>query len=463
MKFTYQYRLLPTTDQKITLNRWLRVCRFWFNWQLGERFEWWEQNRCAVNSCPLICYLPELKEKPNYYSQKKQLPLLKKDMVTVQWSKEKLNLSEVPSLTLQEVCQRVDKAFSRYVSGDSNGKKSGKPRFKSSNRFRSMIFEGGGLSIHSCSLGGKFFYLQVPKMGLLKIRMHRYLPIGAILKQAQIIKKADGWYVNLRLDDPTIPEFNPDQIIPTWDNSMGLDAVLYQDDYLATSDGEKLPSLKSFRKSEDRLAKVSRRKANKKKGSKARRRLAKRESREHQRIARARKDHAFKTAHKLLRTGKEVFFHERLNLSGLSRKNKPIQDDAGKDLPNGQSAKSGLNKSWADAAFGQFFSIFNYIAEKAGVAVIEVNPAYTSQLLCYRDEFVFTDCSIREYWDEIEQISVDRDISAAINIKRVGLDEFPTIKRRKGKIVIVHSSTHLISKEVLSIFQDMEKPALYCS
>ncbi|WP_224413222.1 helix-turn-helix domain-containing protein [Oscillatoria salina] len=91
MKFTYQYRLLPTTDQKITLNRWLRVCRFWFNRQLGERFQWWEQNRCAVNSCPLICYLPEFKEKPNYYSQKKQLPLLKKDMVTVQWSKEKLN------------------------------------------------------------------------------------------------------------------------------------------------------------------------------------------------------------------------------------------------------------------------------------------------------------------------------------------------------------------------------------
>ncbi|WP_035829331.1 zinc ribbon domain-containing protein, partial [Crocosphaera watsonii] len=67
---------------------------------------------------------------------------------------------------------------------------------------------------------------------------------------------------------------------------------------------------------------------------------------------------------------------------------KPVQDDNGKYLPNGQSAKSGLNKSWSDAAFGQFFSIFNYIAEKAGVAVIEINPAYTSQLLPYRDEFV---------------------------------------------------------------------------
>ncbi|EAM53374.1 RNA-guided endonuclease InsQ/TnpB family protein [Crocosphaera watsonii WH 8501] len=460
MKYTYQYRILPTTNQKITLNRWLRVCRFWFNRQLGERFQWWEQNRCAVNSCPLICHLPELKEKPNYYSQKKQLPILKKDVVTVQWSKEKLDLSEVPSLTLQEVCKRVDKAFSRYISGDSNGKRSGKPRFKSSNRFRSMVFEGGGLSIHSCSVGKKYLYLKTPKIGLIKVRMHRYLPDGAILKQAQIIKKADGWYVNLRLDDPTIPKFNKDKIVANWDNSTGLDAVLYEDDYLATSDGKKLSSLKSLRKSEARLAQISQRKANKKKGSKSRRKLAKRESREHQRIARARKDHAYSTAHKLLKTGKKVFFHEKLNLKGLSRKNKPVQDDNGKYLPNGQSAKSGLNKSWSDAAFGQFFSIFNYIAEKAGVAVIEINPAYTSQLLPYRDEFVFTDCSIREYWDEIEQVSVDRDISAAINIKRVGLDEFPTIKRRKGKIVIVDSTTHLTSKEVLSVFRGLEKPAL---
>ena len=95
------------------------------------------------------CDLPKLKEKPNYYSQKKQLPILKRDIVTVNWSGEELNLSEVPSLTLQEVCKRVDKTFSRYISGDSNGKRSGKPRFKSSNRFRSMVFEGGGLTIHS--------------------------------------------------------------------------------------------------------------------------------------------------------------------------------------------------------------------------------------------------------------------------------------------------------------------------
>ncbi|WP_420798708.1 hypothetical protein [Aetokthonos hydrillicola] len=56
--------------------------------------------------------------------------------------------------------------------------------------------------------------------------------------------------------------------------------------------------------------------------------------------------------------------------------------------------------------------------------------------MCYRDELVFTDCSIRSYFDPKELLYVDRDINASINIKRVGLGLFPTIKSRKGKVVI---------------------------
>lgn len=302
----------------------------------------------------------------------------------------------------------------------------------------------------------------MPKLGLLKVRMHRYIPDGAILKQVQPIKKVDGWYVNLRLDDPTVP-INPDEVDLNWESSLGMDAVLQEDDYLATSEGEKIPSLKSFRKSEKRLAKVSNRKAAKRKGSRSRRKLAHREAREHQRIARARRDHAFKTAHKVVRTGKTVFFYEHLNLKGLSKRNAAKLLEQGQYLPNGQAAKSGLNKSWNDAAFGQFFTILEYIAAKAGAVVIGVNPAYTSQLLAYRDEFIFTDCSIREYWDEVENIWVDRDINAAINIKRAGPDEFPTINRRRGKAVVSRSTTDSTSKEVLSTLRSLEKPTLYAS
>ena len=410
-------------------------------------------NHSPVNACPLISHLPELRDKPNYYSQKKYLPGLKKEPVTVEWSGEELDLSRVPANTLQEVCKRVDIAFKRFIAGDSNGNRSGKPRFKSQSRYRSFVIEGAGLEFHSCSIGGKYLYVKVPKIGLIKIRSHRHLPDGASLKQLQFVKKNDGWFVNLRLEDPTVPEITSDSILPTWENSLGMDAVLHEDDYLATSEGVKLPSLKVLRKNQHKLTHISQKKNARKRGSKARRKLAKREGRQHQKIARCRKDFQYKTAHKLVRTGKKVFFHEDLNLKGLSKRNAPKQDETGAFIPNGQSAKSGLNLSWSDAAFAQFFQILGHIAEKAGVVVIAKNPAYTSQLLSYRDEVIFADTGIREYWDEVEKLLVDRDINAAINIKRVGLDVFPTIKRRKGKVVIVGSITDDTSKEVLRILR----------
>ena len=467
MIYTYQYRLRPTTEQKLILNNWLRICRYWYNTQLGERFDWWEKNRNYTDRCPLVCHLPELKDRPHYYSQKKQLPIIKQDLVTVGWSQELLNFSAVPSQALQEVCKRAELAFQRYIAGDKNGLRSGKPRFKNQARFRSMVFEG--VKLHSCSVGGKFLDLSLPKLGLIKVRHHRPMPNSAVLKQAQVIKKADGWYINLRLKDNSVPDFKS-TITPTWENSIGIDAVLHENDYLATSEGVKLPSLKSFRKSQSKLAKVSKRKASKKKGGKARRKLAKREARIHQKIARARKDHAYKTAHALLATGKTVFFYEKLNLKGLTRRNNPKQDEQGNYVPNGQSAKSGLNKSWADAAFTQFFSVLGYIAGKAdatnmplhgilhahqeaGAKAIEVNPAYTSQLLSYKDDFVFTDCNIREYWDEELNLLIDRDINSAINIKKRGLDLFPRIKRRKGNPVVIKSTTNSTLKEVLLVHQ----------
>jgi putative transposase len=236
---------------------------------------------------------------------------------------------------------------------------------------------------------------------------------------------------------------------------MGMDAVLHENDYLATSEGKKLPSVKVLRKSKAKLAKVSTRKNAKKRGSKARRRLAKREGKIHQQIARCRKDFHYKTAHQLVRTGKKAFFHEDLNLKGLTKRCKPKQNETtGEYLPNGQASKSGLNLSWSDAAFGNFFTILGHIAEKAGAIVIKKNPAYTSQLLSYRDDFIFTDISIREYWDEELKLLVDRDINASINIKRVGLDMFPTIKRRKGGVVVIASITDDTSKEAIRILRN---------
>ena len=50
--------------------------------------------------------------------------------------------------------------------------------------------------------------------------------------------------------------------------------------------------------------------------------------------------------------------------------------------------------------------------------------------------------SIREYWDEELKLPVDRDISSSVNTKGVGLNSFPTKKRRKGNLVVVASATN---------------------
>lgn len=451
---SYQYCASPDTNQKQQLNIWLRIAQYWYNRQIGDRLNWWQENRNDVNSCPLTCSLPELRENPDFYSQKKYLPVLKKDLVCVHHSGELLDFTSVPSQTLQDVSKRVDLAFKRFLAGDSDGKRSGKPRFKNSPRYRTLRIEGQAITIERTEKD--WLFLSISKLkGWLKIRLHRSLPDGFVLKNMLLTKKSDGWYATICLKDPNVPTFNPSDVIPTWENTLGMDAVLYEGDYLATSEGTKLPCVKSFRKSQRRLAKVSRRKENKRKGSRSRRKLQKRQGREHQRIARARKDHAFKTAHTLVRTGKKVFVYEDLNLKGLSKRNKAKQDEDGKFLPNGQSAKSGLNKSWNDAAFGQFFTILEYIAGKAGSRTIAVNPAYTSQILAYRDEIVFTDCEIRQYWDEKLSLNVDRDINASINIKRVGLGLFPTLKRPKAKPVeIAKSTTNSTLKEVLEALRN---------
>jgi putative transposase len=448
MKTTYQYQFYPNTKQKLELNHWLRVCRYWYNRQLGDRFDWWEMNRTSINACPLVTSICAPRPKPNYYSQKQLLPVIKQDLVKVFHSGELLDFKRLDSTVLQDVCKRADKAFERFIVGDSKGGKSGRPRFKTEADYRTMTFATA--SNDWIKLVRKnWIYIRLPKLGVIKVRMHRPIPDGFTIKQASVTRKADGWYTQLMLEDKSVPEFTPDEITPTWDNSIGLDAVLHEDVYLATSEGEKLPSLKPLRKNQAKLDRISIKRNKRKRGSRARRKLAKREAKQHQQIARSRQDFHYKTAHKLTRTGVKFFFHEDLNLKGLTKRNKVKQDDDGTYLLNGQSAKSGLNKSWLDAAFGQFFKTLEYIAAKAGSIVISKRPAYTSMVLSYRNEIIFTDCSMRDYWDEQNSLMVDRDINAAINLKRLGLDIFPSIKRRSGNLSVVGSIDNSTMKEIL--------------
>ncbi len=178
MRTAYQYRLRLTIAQEATIDEWLELCRRQYNYRLAERFNWWEQNRCDINACPLICSLPELKDNPNFYAQKRDLVNSK-----ILFPEYK----DVPSHTLQDVIARVEKTFDRWLSGDSNGKRSGKPRFKGQGRYRSLGFPDPIKPEH---IDGKF--VQLPKIGQLKLILHRPIPDGFKLKTAAITKKNVG-------------------------------------------------------------------------------------------------------------------------------------------------------------------------------------------------------------------------------------------------------------------------------
>nr|WP_293136073.1 transposase [Okeania sp. SIO3I5] len=156
--------------------------------------------------------------------------------------------------------------------------------------------------------------------------------------------------------------------------------------YAVTSDGEFIEVPKFFRFSEHRLSKLQVRLARKQKHSRAWKILKRKIAGVHQLIARQliarqRLDWQFKLAYHLF-SDVSVIFVGLLQISNLVRRCKAKLGDNGQFLPNGQSAKSGLNKSLQDAAFGQFVQLLEYVAWKLGKKIITRRPkGYISTLL----------------------------------------------------------------------------------
>jgi putative transposase len=64
MKTTYQYQFYADTNQKSELNHWLRICRYWYNRQLGGRFDWWDMSRTGIDACPIVTSIATPRETP---------------------------------------------------------------------------------------------------------------------------------------------------------------------------------------------------------------------------------------------------------------------------------------------------------------------------------------------------------------------------------------------------------------
>jgi putative transposase len=413
MRTAYQYRLRPTKQQVAEFDRWLSMLCSQYNYLLADRFNWFEQNRSPLNACPLVCHLPELRDNPDYFSQKKMLPELKK---THPWYKD------IYSQVLQDVVKRVKVTFDRFLKGDSNGKRSGKPRFKARNRYRTFTYPQ---MKDGCWQGN---LINLPMFGKVKVVLHRPIPDGFKIKTASVTKKADGFYLTLSLEDKTVPTIKPD-FSP--DKITGIDMGLKE--FLTTSEDETVTIPQHYRKAQKRLRVLQKRVSRRKKGSNSRLKAIKQLGKQHKKVADKRKDFHFKTANWLL-SKYDVVAHEELSVKGLAR--------------------TRLAKSVLDAGWSSFLSILTNKAENAGLLVVKVRAHNTG----LRPASLTQDCSncgekvpkkLHVRWHDCPHCgcSLDRDHNAAINIKNRAVGQ-PVLKAQ------------LMSYAVAGV---AEKPTPYCT
>jgi putative transposase len=271
--------------------------------------------------------------------------------------------------------RRLDKAYKAFF------KRRGFPRFKSKAQFKSFDFVwGDGAALKNNKLRIQF-------VGELRVKWHRPLPEGGVIKQCKLLLDGDKWYVIFSVEMPRVELPTPPQ------SSVGIDLGLRS--FATTSEGEQLGdssvlerNLKSLRAKQRALSRC-------KKGSNSRKKVKKRVTRLHAKIRNTRRDTHHKVARSLVdRFG--VIAMESLNIQGMVKNRR-------------------LSRRILDAGWHSFLQILTYKAESAGGRVILVDPKNTSQLCSGCGKLVPKALHIRVHECDCG-LTLDRDVNAARNI-----------------------------------------------
>lgn len=391
----YQYRLYPNEGQADKLGWTLNRCRELYNAALEERRE-------AYRMCGIGV---------SYYDQKRQLPAIKE---------VRPEYKQIGSQVLQDVTRRLDKAFAAFfkrVKEGVKGKAVGYPRFKGTYRYNSFTLSQAGWKLPTLDSGR----LYVAGIGHMKVKWSR--SIEGTIKTVTIKRDADQWYVTFSCEVELERQPTPDR--PAVGIDMGLEY------YATLSTGEHIENPRYYRKAQVTVARRQRAFERKRKRVKLKDgtyRYGKNRAkagillkRAHRHVANQRRDMQHKAARRIVEEYGAVAV-EALSIDNMTKRPAPVPHEDGTYAPNGAAAKSGLNKSIQDAAWGQFLAILRVKAEEAGLVYVAVNPGGTSQH-CSRcgDKAPKT---LAERWHECAAcgLSIQRDHNAARNIlHRAGL------------------------------------------
>ena len=356
----YQFRLRPTKKQARLLEMHLNSCRWLYNELLSQRKLAYEELELPLTKYQQLMFLPELKlEKPE--------------------------LDHIHSQVLQNVVDRLDKAFQGFFRRCKIGEKPGFPRFRGLHRYNSFCFPQSGFAFVGKAV-------RLSKIGTIRLKLHRAME-GEIKTCTLKQTPSGSWDITFSCEikaNPLAPQ----------EEAVGIDVGLTT--FAVFSNEKEIKNPKFFQKGEKALGKAQKKLSKTEKGTKERRKAGKVVAKIHEKIRNQRKDFCHQETRQIINQYQYIC----------------IEDLDIKQMVEG----SRLAKNIQDASWNQFYNYLTYKAEEAGRKLRLVNPAYTSQTCSCCGHIEAKRLSDRQHDCARCGYRATRDYNAARNILALGLD-----------------------------------------
>ena len=363
MNKAIKYRIYPTKEQEILIQKTFGCARKIWNLMLDEKQRYYMETGKSLMTTP---------------AKYKKM-------------KEYAYLQEVDSLALANVQLQLQTAYKSFFA-----KKTGFPKWKSKHNSKKTYTTNNNLLTNTIKLVQKG--IKLPKLKVVKAKLHRLPKDTWILKSATVSQDKSGRYfvsILFEFEDTTSKVTSPYKVI-------GLD---YKSDGLYTDDtGNMGGNPKYFRNSQRKLAKLQRKLAKKKIGSNNRDKMRKKVAKLHIHIANQRKDFLHKKSTEIANQY-DVVCVEDLNMRSLSNKG------------------FGNGKATLDNGYGMFVTYLQYKLHDRGKYLVKVDKWYPSSQICNncgRQQKEMKNLHKRVFTCECGYTN-DRDTNAALNIKKEGL------------------------------------------
>ena len=364
MLISYKYRAYPDAITETRLNGVLDTCRWLYN-TLLEECNAARENGSSLTMRGMQARIVTLKE---------ENPFLK----------------DVYSKVLQMVNYALWSNIRALSQTKKRGRKIGKLRFKSASRYRTLNYNQSGFKIdreHST--------ITFSKIGTIPFTMHR--PYSGKVKGILITRSGDRWYAIIQAEQEVSKPKREGR-------SVGIDVGL--DSFAVDSDGMVIENPRFYEHSLDRIKKLQRSVARKKRFSQNWKKVKRNLEKAYDHITNQKNDFLHKLSRRYVDTYATICV-EDLNIKYLKE--------------NGKSR--GLRRSIHSASWGRFFSYLSYKAESAGTDFIQIDPRDTTQMCSNCGSIVKKDISVRVHECPYCGFVADRDYNAAVNIHRVGMEQ----------------------------------------